>query len=37
LKGIEGPPIPNTGAREFAPPGKNAAGESDWVLVLEVK
>lgn len=35
LKTIEGSPFPNTGAREFVPPGTNAAGESDWVLVLE--
>lgn len=37
LKAIEGAPLPSTGSREFTPPGKNAAGESDWVLVLEVK
>ena len=37
LKPIEGSPFPNTGARRFAPPGKNAAGEGDWVLVLEAK
>ena len=36
LKMMEGSPFPNTGAREFVPPGTNAAGESDWVLVLEV-
>ncbi len=27
--------LPNTGSREFAPPEKNAAGESDWILLLE--
>jgi hypothetical protein len=37
LKAIEGSPFPNTGSHEFTPPGKNAAGESDWVLVLEAK
>ena len=37
LKTIEGSPFPNTGPREFTPPGKNAADESDWVLVLEAK
>ncbi len=37
LKVIEGSAFPNLGARGFTPPGKNSAGESDWVLVLEVK
>ena len=37
LKTIAGSPFPNTGAHEFVPPGMNAAGESDWVLVLETK
>ena len=37
LKTIEGSPFPNTSMREFTPAGKNAAGESDWVLVLEAK
>ena len=37
LKVLEGSALPDSGAREFTPPGKNAAGESDWVLVLETK
>lgn len=37
LKTIEGSPFPNTGSREFVPPAMNAAGENDWVLVLETK
>jgi hypothetical protein len=28
-------PFANTGEREFTPPGNNAAGDGDWVLVLE--
>jgi len=28
-------PIPNTGSRQFSPPGKNSAGDGDWVLVIE--
>ena len=36
LKTIAGSPFPNTSSREFVPPGMNTAGESDWVLVLEV-
>jgi hypothetical protein len=31
---IQGGAIPNKGSREFAPPGKNHAGDSDWVLLL---
>jgi Protein of unknown function (DUF4038)/Putative collagen-binding domain of a collagenase len=27
--------LPNTGTRVFTPPGKNSAGESDWVLMIE--
>jgi hypothetical protein len=27
-------PIPNTGSHVFTPPGKNSAGDGDWVLVL---
>lgn len=27
-------PFANTGPRHFVPPGNNAAGDSDWVLVL---
>jgi hypothetical protein len=36
-KPIEGSPFSNEGNRRFAPPGKNAAGEPDWVLVLRAK
>lgn len=28
------PALPNTGPHAFTPPGKNAAGAADWVLVL---
>ena len=28
-------PLANTGDREFTPPGKNGAGDGDWVLLLE--
>lgn len=31
---VPGLPSTSSGKCEFAPPGKNAAGESDWVLVL---
>jgi len=31
---IQGGPFPNTGNRQFAPPGNNHAGDSDWVLLL---
>lgn len=32
---IAGSPFANAGARAFAPPGPNADGDGDWVLVLE--
>jgi hypothetical protein len=32
---IAGSPFSNTGTQQFTPPGKNSAGEPDWVLVLE--
>lgn len=32
---IAGSPFPNTGSRLFTPPGANADGDGDWVLVLE--
>jgi Protein of unknown function (DUF4038)/Domain of unknown function (DUF5060)/Putative collagen-binding domain of a collagenase len=35
LKVIEHSPFPNAGSHEFTPPGKNAAGDSDWLLVLD--
>jgi hypothetical protein len=28
-------PLSNTASRRFTPPGKNSAGDNDWVLVLE--
>jgi hypothetical protein len=37
LRAVEGSPFPNTSSHEFAAPGKNSAGDSDWVLVLEAK
>lgn len=35
LKTIASAPVPNLGTRTFSPPKTNAAGDSDWVLVLE--
>jgi hypothetical protein len=32
---VGGLPFPNKGDRHFVPPGRNAAGAGDWVLVLE--
>jgi hypothetical protein len=32
---IGGGPLPNNGAVSIATPGANAAGDDDWVLVLE--
>ena len=29
--------MPNTGVHEFAAPGKNSAGDFDWVLVLDAR
>lgn len=34
---IAGSPFSNSGMRQFSPPGKNKAGEPDWVLVLEAR
>src|SRR5262249_44447656 len=31
---IAGSPLANTGSRDLTPPGNNAAGDGDWVLVL---
>ncbi len=31
---ISGSPFQNAETRQFTPPGKNAAGDSDWVLLL---
>jgi len=35
FKAIPGSPFSNTGAQKFMSPGKNSAGEPDWLLVLE--
>jgi len=35
FRAIAGSPFPNPGRRQFKPPGKNSAGDPDWVLVLE--
>jgi hypothetical protein len=32
---ISGSPFRNSGSRAFSPPGANAAGDSDWVLLLK--
>lgn len=37
LKAVPGAPFPASGSREFAPPGKNAAGDGDWVLLIEAR
>ena len=34
-KPVENSPLGNEGNGDFASPGKNSAGDSDWVLVLE--
>ena len=31
---ISGSPFPNSGTHEFTPSSTNAAGDSDWVLLL---
>jgi hypothetical protein len=33
--GITGSPFANSGSHNFRPPGRNSAGDSDWLLVLE--
>jgi len=35
LKPVHAEGLPNKGSHEFAPSEKNAAGDSDWVLLLE--
>lgn len=35
FKAVVGSPFSNTGQEDFTPPGKNAAGDGDFVLVLE--
>lgn len=37
FKAIAGPPLSDAGTRQFTSPGKNSAGDPDWVLVLEAK
>jgi hypothetical protein len=32
---IDGSPFDNSGIKQFTPPGNNADGDGDWVLVLE--
>ena len=32
---VAGSPFPAAGERSFTPPGKNAAGDGDWVLLLK--
>ena len=34
LKAVAASPFTNQGQRELAPPGQNAAGDADWVLVV---
>jgi hypothetical protein len=34
-KAVPGGPFANSGTHEFTPPGKNDAGDGDWVLLLE--
>ena len=34
-KPVQAHALANQGSHEFAPPEKNAAGDSDWVLLLE--
>jgi hypothetical protein len=36
-KPVDGSPFPTAGRRDFTPSGNNASGDSDWVLLLEVK
>ncbi|MGD0500441.1 MAG: DUF4038 domain-containing protein [Bryobacteraceae bacterium] len=35
FRAIDGSPFSNQGAHDFTTPGKNGAGDPDWVLVLE--
>lgn len=32
---VSGDSLPNSGSKRFTPPGKNHAGDGDWVLLLE--
>jgi hypothetical protein len=36
-KAVEGSPLDNKGERRFVVPGKNSAGDEDWVLVLQTQ
>jgi hypothetical protein len=33
-RAVQGGQFPNKGTRQFTPPAKNRAGDSDWVLLL---
>ena len=35
FRAIARSPFSNRGRRQFKPPGKNSAGDPDWVLLLE--
>ena len=35
-RNVVGSPLANSGSWQFATPGKNASGDDDWVLLLEV-
>jgi hypothetical protein len=35
-KPVEGSPFVNEGSRSFTSPGRNAGGDNDWTLVLEI-
>ena len=35
--GIAGSPFANSGTHNFRPPGKNNAGDPDWVLLLRAE
>lgn len=37
LKIVEGSPLSGDGSASLTPPGKNSAGDTDWVLLLETK
>jgi hypothetical protein len=37
MMNIKGPPFANAGSRDFTTPGRNSAGDDDWVLVMEAR
>ncbi|MGA3268609.1 MAG: DUF4038 domain-containing protein [Verrucomicrobiota bacterium] len=37
FQAIAGSPLANTGTQNFTTPGKNSAGDPDWVLILETQ